>query len=165
MTAGYDRIGSTYATYRRPDPRISAAIETALGDATNVLDVGAGTGSYELGTRRYVGVEPSRVMLTQRAHDAAPAVQGVAERLPFPHGTFDATMAILTVHHWPDATAGLAEVRRVTRRGDNTLDVISMYVLVPHEGSSKARRCRLGSSAWVRRRASRVGSSSGCPHR
>lgn len=115
MTAGYDRIGSTYATYRRPDPRISAAIETALGDATNVLDVGAGTGSYELGTRRYVGVEPSRVMLTQRAHDAAPAVQGVAERLPFPHGTFDATMAILTVHHWPDATAGLAEVRRVTR--------------------------------------------------
>lgn len=46
MTATYDRIGSTYATYRRPDPRISAVIEAALGDATTVLDVGAGAGSY-----------------------------------------------------------------------------------------------------------------------
>jgi SAM-dependent methyltransferase len=114
VTATYDRIGATYAAHRRPDPRISAAIESALGDAATVLDVGGGTGSYELGSRRYVAVEPSRVMLGQRASDAAPAVQGVAEHLPFPDRVFDAAMAILTVHHWPDAAAGLAEVRRVT---------------------------------------------------
>lgn len=115
MTATYDQIGSTYAAHRRPDPRISAAIEAALGDATTVLDVGAGTGSYERGGRRYIAVEPSRVMLRQRAADGGLAVQGVAEHLPFPDGAFDAAMAILTVHHWPDAARGLAEVRRVTR--------------------------------------------------
>lgn len=115
MTATYDRIGTTYAAHRRPDPRISVAIEAALGDATAVLDVGGGTGSYELGDRHYVAVEPSRVMLGQRTADAAPAVQGVAEHLPFPDDAFDAAMAILTVHHWPDAASGLAEVRRATR--------------------------------------------------
>jgi SAM-dependent methyltransferase len=115
MSATYDRIGSTYATYRRPDPRIAAAIDRALGDATTVVDVGAGTGSYELGDRRYVAVEPSGVMLAQRSPGAAPAVQAVAERLPFADGAFDAAMAILTVHHWPDAATGLAEVRRITR--------------------------------------------------
>ncbi len=115
MTATYDRIGATYATYRRADPRITATIDRALGDAATVLDVGAGTGSYELGGRRYVAVEPSRVMLRQRPAAGAPAVQGVAERLPFRDGAFDAAMAILTIHHWPDARAGLAEVRRVTK--------------------------------------------------
>lgn len=115
MTETYDRIGSTYGEHRRPDPRVAAAIEGALGSAMTVLDVGAGTGSYELGDRHYVAVEPSQLMLAQRAPDAAPAVQGVAERLPFPDDTFDAAIAILTVHHWTDAAAGLAEVRRVTR--------------------------------------------------
>lgn len=112
--ATYDQIGTTYAAHRRPDPRIFSAIDAALGDATTVLDVGAGTGSYELGDRRYVAVEPSRVMLGQRSRESAPAVQGVAEQLPFPDDAFDAAMAILTVHHWPDAARGLAEVRRVT---------------------------------------------------
>jgi len=115
MTARYDRIGSTYGEHRRPDPRVAAAIERALGSATTVLDVGAGAGSYELGDRRYVAVEPSQLMLAQRAPEAAPVVQGVAERLPFPDDTFHAAVAILTVHHWTDAAAGLAEVRRVTR--------------------------------------------------
>lgn len=111
----YDQIGATYAAHRRPDPRIFSAIDEALGDATTVLDVGAGTGSYELGGRRFVAVEPSRVMLRQRAPNSAPAVQGIAESLPFPNDAFDAAMAILTVHHWPDAEQGLADVRRVTR--------------------------------------------------
>ena len=111
----YDRIGSTYARYRRADPRIAAQIDRALAGATTVLDVGAGTGSYETSRRRYVAVEPSRLMLGQRRPDSPPAVQAVAGRLPFPDDAFDAAMAILTVHHWPDAPAGLAELRRVTR--------------------------------------------------
>lgn len=88
----------------------------ALGDATTVVNVGAGAGSYEPGDRWVVAVEPSDVMVAQRPAGAAPAVRGGAEHLPFPDGSFDAAMAMMTVHHWADPGAGLAEVRRVARR-------------------------------------------------
>jgi SAM-dependent methyltransferase len=112
-TAVYDRIGAGYARYRRPDPRIQARIDAVLGDATSVVNVGAGTGSYE--PRGAVAVEPSRTMIDQRA-GANVVVQGVAEALPFADRTFDVAMAIITVHHWPDLEGGLAELRRVARR-------------------------------------------------
>ena len=113
--AVYDQIGANYARYRQPDRRVAQQVHEALGDARRVLDVGAGTGSYERGSRAYVAVEPSVVMLGQRAPDASQAVQGVAEQLPFSDGSFDAAMAILTIHHWGDLSSGLREVRRVTR--------------------------------------------------
>jgi SAM-dependent methyltransferase len=112
----YDTIGKTYARYRRPDPRIMRAIEDALGGARSVVSVGAGTGSYEPHERRVAAVEPSRVMIAQRTRAAAPVAQSVAEHLPFADGAFDAALAVLTVHHWPDASAGLAEMRRVAAR-------------------------------------------------
>lgn len=112
----YDEIGRTYARTRRADPRIAAQITAALGDARSVLNVGAGSGNYEPTDRRVVALEPSTTMLRQRPADGAPAVQGVAERLPFADGTFDAVMGTLTLHHWTDLAAGLAEVRRVSRR-------------------------------------------------
>ena len=77
----YDTIGRLYSRYRRPDPRIAAQIEPALGDAGTVLDVGAGTGSYEPTDRGVVAVEPSAVMISQRAAGSAPAVRSVAESL------------------------------------------------------------------------------------
>jgi hypothetical protein len=43
----YERIGVRYAAARRADPRISYIITRALGDAASVVNVGAGTGSYE----------------------------------------------------------------------------------------------------------------------
>jgi hypothetical protein len=43
----YDTIGATYTLTRRTEPRIAAQIWAALGDARTVLNVGAGTGSYE----------------------------------------------------------------------------------------------------------------------
>ncbi|MEU5979376.1 methyltransferase domain-containing protein [Streptomyces sp. NPDC047315] len=113
--ATYNTIGSAYARTRRPDPRIAARIRTALGDAVDVVDVGAGTGSYEPpGT--VLAVEPSRVMIDQRRPGSAPAVRAVAERLPLRDGAADAAMAVLTVHHWTDPAAGIAELRRVARR-------------------------------------------------
>ena len=112
----YDAIGTGYAAHRRADPRIATAIEAALGDARRVLDVGAGAGSYEPGDRAVVALEPSAMMLAQRPRGAAPAVRGVAEALPFPDGGFDAAMAVLTLHHWQDLGAGLAELRRVAPR-------------------------------------------------
>jgi hypothetical protein len=95
----YDRIGSGYTGTRRPDPRIAAAIGTALGDARTLVNVGAGAGAYEPRGRRVVAVEPSRAMIEQRPMGAAPCVQAVAERVPFRDRTFDASFAILTIHH------------------------------------------------------------------
>ncbi len=112
----YDRIGTSYRSHRRADPRIAERIVAALGDATSVVDVGAGTGSYEPRDRTVVAVEPSRVMLAQRPYGSAPAVRAVAEALPFGDATFDAATAILTVHHWRDFRRGLDEMRRVARR-------------------------------------------------
>lgn len=90
-------------------------IEDALGDAETVLNVGAGTGSYEPSGRRVLAVEPSRVMIAQRPARAHPSVRASAEHLPFRADAFDAAMAVLTVHHWSDRRAGLAEMRRVAR--------------------------------------------------
>jgi SAM-dependent methyltransferase len=111
--AVYDSIGRNYAAQRRPDPRIAARLTAALGGARSVLNVGAGAGSYEPGDRCVVAVEPSAVMLSQRATGAAPAVQARAEALPFPDRAFDAVMAVLTLHHWTDRARGLAECARV----------------------------------------------------
>jgi SAM-dependent methyltransferase len=111
----YDTIGTNYAALRRPDPRIATMVHAALGPARSVLNVGAGAGSYEPVGRHVTALEPSVEMIRQRNANAAPVVQGRAEELPFPNGSFDASMAVLTVHHWTDRARGLGEMRRVTR--------------------------------------------------
>ena len=116
MGALYDRMGSTYTATRREDPDIAHQIHDALGDSRTVLNVGAGAGAYEPADRTVVAVEPSLVMIAQRPPRAAPAVVAGAERLPFVDGSFDAAMAVATVHHWHDSAAGLAEMRRVARK-------------------------------------------------
>ena len=115
MASRYDRIGLNYAELRKPDPRIAALVEAALGDARTVLNVGAGAGSYEPAGREVTALEPSIEMIRQRRAPAAAVVQGRAEDLPFPDDSFDAAMAVLTVHHWSDQARGLGEMRRVAR--------------------------------------------------
>ena len=112
----YDTIGATYTLTRRTDPRIAAQAWAAFGDARTVVNVGAGTGSYEPSDRAVTAVEPSAVMRAQRPAGAAPCVDAVAESLPFDDQSFDAAMAFATVHHWQDPIAGLREMRRVARR-------------------------------------------------
>jgi SAM-dependent methyltransferase len=112
----YETIGLGYRTRRVADPRLERLVDAALGDARHVVNVGAGAGSYEPRDRGVVAVEPSAVMLDQRPAGAAPAVRGVAEALPFPGGAFDAALAVLTIHHWTDPFAGLAELRRIAGR-------------------------------------------------
>jgi SAM-dependent methyltransferase len=112
----YDTLGATYTVTRRTEPRIAARIWAALGDAQTVLNVGAGTGSYEPPNRHVLAVEPSALMRSQRPPDAAPCVAGSAENLPFADQSFDAAMAVCTLHHWQDPIAGLREMRRVARR-------------------------------------------------
>lgn len=115
MVPLYDRIGRDYSARRKPDPRIAEAILRALGDAGTVVNVGAGAGAYEPTDRQVVAVEPSMTMITQRSAGSAPVIRASATALPFRDDSFDAALAVLTVHHWPDRQLGLSELRRVAR--------------------------------------------------
>jgi SAM-dependent methyltransferase len=112
----YDTIGTTYTVTRRTEPRIAAQLWAALGDAQTVLNVGAGTGSYEPPDREVTAVEPSAVMRAQRPATAAPCLAATADNLPVEDKSFDVAMAFATVHHWQDPIAGLREMQRVARR-------------------------------------------------
>jgi SAM-dependent methyltransferase len=112
----YDRIGEGYARTRREDPRVRALLHAALGAARTVVNVGAGTGSYEPEDRWVVAVEPSDVMAGQRPAGAVPALRAGAGRLPLRDASVDAAMAMLTVHHCDaDRERGVRELRRVAR--------------------------------------------------
>jgi SAM-dependent methyltransferase len=115
MVQLYDAIGLGYGHYRRPDRRIATAILDVLGDAAPVVNVGAGTGSYEPVDRSVVAVEPSFAMIRQRPTGSAPVVQASATHLPFRDAIFAAALAVLTVHHWPDRVRGLTELARVAQ--------------------------------------------------
>jgi len=129
MTARYDAIGRTYGSTRREDPRLAAAIHAALGDARSVVNVGAGVGSYEPRDRDVVAVEPSETMIAQRPPGSARAVCASAERLPFDDGSFDAALAVNTIHHWENLRAGLSELRRVARQR------VVVFLRVPQYGT------------------------------
>lgn len=113
--ANYASIGTVYRNYRVADARIAAFVHAALKDARTVLNVGAGTGSYEPTDRLVTAVEPSATMRQKRPSHLSAAVDARAENLPFPDRSFDAAMGTFTVHQWLDLAAGLKEVRRVTR--------------------------------------------------
>jgi SAM-dependent methyltransferase len=112
----YDDIGRTYTSTRREDPRIADAIDACIGPGRSVLNVGAGTGSYEPADQFVVAIEPSVEMVRQRPRERAPVLRAVAEALPIPDLAFDVAMAVLTMHHWRDVDGGLREMRRVSRR-------------------------------------------------
>ena len=116
MNARYDQIGEGYSLTRREDPHISRAIRSALGDARSVVNVGAGTGSYEPDDRYVIAVEPSDVMAAQRPPTIPPALRANAADLPLRDNSVDAAMAVLTIHHWNgELERGLEEMRRVAR--------------------------------------------------
>lgn len=116
MTANYGCIGGTYAATRREDPRVAAILRDALGDARSVINVGAGAGAYEPRDLDVLAVEPSETMIAQRPRGSAPVLRASAEHLPVDDDSFDAALAVNTVHHWADLRAGLRELRRVARK-------------------------------------------------
>jgi SAM-dependent methyltransferase len=116
LTSLYDEIGAAYVGTRRADPRIADRIRKALGDAASVVNIGAGSGSYEPTDLQVVPVEPSETMIRQRPTSLPPALVGTVEKLPLPAKSVDAALAFLTAHHWHDRTAAFAEIRRVARK-------------------------------------------------
>ncbi len=113
--ADYGVLGAGYSDHRRPEPRIAERIAGALGESRTVVNVGAGAGSYELTTLKVTAVEPSEPMRAQRPAHLPPAIDAVAERLPFEDDAFDAAMTTFSVHQWSDLRSGLREMRRVAR--------------------------------------------------
>lgn len=111
----YDNVGVGYSTQRQPDQRIFEFIQAVLGSAESILNVGAGTGSYEPIHVPTVAVKPSYEMIQPRLNKNN-VVQGSAEALPFKDAAFDATLAVLTVHHWTNLNQGLQECARSSRR-------------------------------------------------
>ncbi|MDX2146483.1 MAG: methyltransferase domain-containing protein [Planctomycetota bacterium] len=111
----YERSGHGYSTHRRADPRIASLIQSALGPARVVLNVGAGAGSYEPQDRYVIAIEPSATMRRQRPAWLPPAIDARAEQLPLDDQSVDASMVTLSVHQWHDRAAGLRELLRVTR--------------------------------------------------
>src|SRR3954466_2701026 len=112
----YEKIGAGYTVTRRADLRIADAIRTALGDAGSVVNIGAGSGSYEPTDLQVLPVEPAEAMIRQRPASLPPALLGTAEKLPLPPKSVDAALAVLTAHHWRDRPAAFAEIHRVARR-------------------------------------------------
>jgi SAM-dependent methyltransferase len=150
----YDRIGTDYASTRRPDPHWVAQIHAKLADARTLINIGAGTGSSEPDFLSVVAVEPSKVMIKQRPSSAAPAIQGLAEQLPFKDGAFDVALAVLTVHHWRDPAVGLAEMRRVARKQivvtwDPTVFAQRFWFVRDYLPQAVAREARLATLATI----------------
>jgi SAM-dependent methyltransferase len=109
----YDTIGRGYVAHRRVEPTWDAEVARHLSGCRRVVNVGAGTGSYEPAECAVVAIEPSAVMIAQRPAAAAPVVRASSAALPLPDGWADAALAVNTVHHWDDWAAGLAELCRV----------------------------------------------------
>jgi len=113
----YDTHGQKYSGQRKTDPRIAAYVHKALADSETVINIGAGSGSYEPEDKYVIAVEPSITMRTQRiANGKIPAINAKADSLPFDDRSFDAALAMVTVHHWPDIEKGISEIRRVTKK-------------------------------------------------
>lgn len=112
----YDTIGHEYARFRREDPQIRERIRAGLGEVRSVVNVGAGTGSYEPADLHVVAIEPSDIMAAQRPRSLAPAIRASADEIPLRDNAVDAAMAILTLHHWDEACErGVRELARVAR--------------------------------------------------
>ncbi len=113
----YDRFGTNYSSKRATDPHIASALHAELSGADSLLNIGAGTGSYEPEGFSVVALEPSAEMISQRAAGACPVVRGCAEQLPFPDKHFSHVMTVLSIHHWQDRACAFAEIKRVARQG------------------------------------------------
>lgn len=117
---------------RRRGGTVDLAIRlTDLSEGSRLVDVGCGPGvAARLAARSgaiVTGVDPAPVMLRVAGMaDRSGAVSwrlGVAEALPLRDGSQDIAWALATVHHWPDLTGGLAEVRRVLVPGGHFVAV------------------------------------------
>jgi ubiquinone/menaquinone biosynthesis C-methylase UbiE len=119
---GFTRAAATYER-ARPSyaPAAVAALvdEVALGPATTVVDLGAGTGKFSrlvaASGARVVAVEPVRAM-RELIPAGVEALDGTAEAIPVPDAAAAAVVAA-QAFHWFEEQAALREIHRVLRPG------------------------------------------------
>ena len=148
-------FGTQSVAYERARPEYPpGAVAWLAGDASDIADVGAGTGKLTralvaLGGRRVVAVDPDPAMLAvlRTLLPDVPIHLGAGEQLPLP----DASMDLVTFAqswHWVDAERGSAEVARVLRPGgaiglvwntrDESVDWVSELVAITQGGRTVA---------------------------
>lgn len=113
MDALYDDIGINYSAMRRTDPKLAKQLYTELQGAARIINIGAGTGSYEPENVELVAVEPSSEMIAQREIGSHKVVQAFAEELPFEDSSFTHAMTVLSMHHWENRGRAFTEINRV----------------------------------------------------
>ena len=115
---------------------VAADVAVAAPPGTRVLEVGCGPGHLSNRLAHQHGLEMTGVDLDPAMIERARAkagrpgsagerrpsfVVGDAASLAFPDGSFDLVVSTLSMHHWADPTAGLAEIGRVLRPGGRAL--------------------------------------------
>lgn len=113
MDAIYDDIGVNYSVTRCTDPKIAEQLYSKLQGATRIVNIGAGTGSYEPENIELVAVEPSLEMISQRGNDSHSVEKACAEKLPFENDSFSHAMTVNSMHHWENRALAFAEINRV----------------------------------------------------
>jgi ubiquinone/menaquinone biosynthesis C-methylase UbiE len=122
LAANYDRLRPAGDAWEQLAERTLAG----MSGCRRLVDVGCGTGRFAVLARRRLGarvwgVDPSAEMLREaRSRAEARGIgwkQGVAERLPFQDGWFDAAHMHLVAHTLPDRPTALAEIARVLMPG------------------------------------------------
>lgn len=126
MSVSYDTIAADYAVHRSVHPEILRRL-VALCDTkspSRVLEVGCGTGNYvnslaALNSAQCSGLDPSSKMLdvARRKNTPVAWVQGSAEALPFPNGSYDFVYSVDILHHVQDRGAFFREAFRVLAGG------------------------------------------------
>ena len=96
-----------------------------LRPSDHLLDVGSGDGfwtaRFAAHSARVMGLEPDERMLTlartlyQRPN--VEYIQGSAESIPYPNGTFDKVVSVSCLEHFNDPLQGLREMARVLKPG------------------------------------------------
>ena len=116
--------------------RIAADTASVAPAGAQVLEVGCGPGHLSIRLARDHGLEVTGLdldpaMITRaRANMDGPETDdqrrpgflvGDVAALAFPDGSFDLVVSTLSMHHWADPAAGLAEIGRVLRPGARAL--------------------------------------------
>jgi SAM-dependent methyltransferase len=122
-------LGSLFA-------RIAADVAALAPDGARVLEVGCGPGRLSIRLARQHGLDVTGLDLDPAMVERARAnahrpgngdeprpsfLVGDVASLAFPDASFDLVVSTLSMHHWADPNAGLAEIGRVLRPGARAL--------------------------------------------
>lgn len=126
----YDRFSRTYEDqrhhgYHRMIDELELQLIRSYGGGRDVFEAGCGTGlllkEAARVSRRAVGLDLSRGMLTRARSRDLRVVQGSITQIPLPSESFDLAYSMKVLAHVPPIEQALAELARVIRPGGHLL--------------------------------------------